>query len=96
VLRPLAQSCGASFELIALENSLFGPRVTTAGLLPGRAFLEALRERSDLDLVFLPGEAVNDAGLFIDDLSFDQLAATVPVPVRLSRTFVDAVEAVAA
>jgi putative radical SAM enzyme (TIGR03279 family) len=96
VLRPLAQSCGATFELIALENSLFGPRVTTAGLLPGRAFLEALRERSDLDLVFLPGEAVNDAGLFIDDLSFDQLATTVPVPVRLSRTFVDAVEAVAA
>ena len=60
----------------------------------GRAFQEALRDRSDLDLVLLPGEAVNDAGRFIDDLPFEALAASVPMPVRLSKTFVDAVDAV--
>ncbi|HEX9893965.1 MAG TPA: DUF512 domain-containing protein [Gemmatimonadales bacterium] len=96
VLTPLARATGARFELITLENSLFGPRVTTAGLLPGRAFLEALQHRKNLDLVLLPGEAVNDAGRFIDDLPFDALAAAVPVPLRLSKTFVDAADRVAA
>jgi NifB/MoaA-like Fe-S oxidoreductase len=93
VLDSLTTTTGASYELISLENSLFGPRVTTAGLLPGRAFQEALRERSDFDLVLLPGESVNDAGRFIDDLSFESLAASLPVPIRLSKTFVDAVAA---
>ena len=96
VLHSLQSATGATYELLSLENSLFGPRVTTAGLLPGRAFQEALRERRDLDLVLLPGESVNDAGRFIDDMAFEALAASVPMPVRLSKTFVDAVDAVAA
>lgn len=90
VLRDLTEATGARFELLVLENTLFGSTVTTAGLLPGKAFLEGLRERSDLHLALLPGEAVNDGGRFIDDLSVESLAAAVPVPVRLSRTFVDA------
>ena len=96
VLASLTSATGATYELIALENSLFGPRVTTAGLLPGRAFQEALRDRSHLDLVLLPGECVNDAGRFIDDLPFEALAVSVPMPVRLSKTFVDAVDPMAA
>ena len=36
VLEPLAAATGARFEIVALENSLFGSSVTTAGLLPGR------------------------------------------------------------
>src|SRR4029077_14348311 len=39
----LAAATGAHFEILALENTLFGPAVTTAGLLPGRAVLEVLR-----------------------------------------------------
>jgi len=90
LLAPLRQASGAEFELIVLENTLFGPTVTTAGLLPGQAFLEALRTRDDLDLALLPGEAVNDDGLFLDDMSIAELAASVPVQVLLSKTFVDA------
>jgi putative radical SAM enzyme (TIGR03279 family) len=92
VLEPLRTASGADFELIVLENPLFGPRVTTAGLLPGRAFLDALTGRADLDLVLLPGEAVNDDGRFLDDLSVEDLAAQLDVPVILSRTFVDAAD----
>ena len=67
--------------------------MTSAGLLPGRAFREALRSRSDLSLALLPAEAVNDAGHFLDDLSQEALAATVPCEVRLSRDFGDALQA---
>ena len=96
VLDPLRRTTGAEFELIALVNPLFGASVTTAGLLPGRAIAEALGGRRDLDLVLLPGESVNDDGLFIDSLSFESLAAQVPTGVRLSKDFADALGSMAA
>ena len=90
VLQPLARVTGSEFELIPVVNTLFGPSVTTAGLLPGVAMQQALRVRRDLDLVLLPGESVNDDGLFIDSMSFDLLGAAVPVEIRLSKDFADA------
>lgn len=90
VLDPLAAATGASFELVTVENDLFGSRVTTAGLLTGGAMREALRGLSGVDLALLPGESVNDDGLFIDSLPLAALQADVPMPVRPSKTFVDA------
>jgi putative radical SAM enzyme (TIGR03279 family) len=89
VLEPLARVSGASFELIPVVNSLFGPSVTTAGLLPGTAVQQALQGRRDLDLALLPGESVNDDGLFIDGMSADLLAAASPVELRFSQDFAD-------
>ncbi len=96
VLEPLERATRASFELLVVENSLFGSSVTTAGLLPGAAFLEALRERTDLDLALLPGESLNDDGLFMDSMRASDLAQQVPVELRFSKTFVDALDAVGA
>jgi putative radical SAM enzyme (TIGR03279 family) len=90
VLEPLARATGATFELIPVVNTLFGASVTTAGLLPGTAVQTALRERRDLDLALLPGESVNDDGLLMDSMRIELLAASVPMAVRLSRNFVDA------
>ncbi len=90
VLEPLAQATGARFELIPAVNTLFGASVTTAGLLPGTAFQAALVGRHDLDLALLPGEAVNDDDLFMDSMSLDLLSATVPMQLRLSKNFIDA------
>jgi putative radical SAM enzyme (TIGR03279 family) len=90
ILEPLSQATGAYFVLIPVVNSLFGPRVTTAGLLPGAALQEALREHSDLDLALLPGESINDDGLFIDSMSLELLQASLSIEVRPSRDFVDA------
>ncbi len=90
VLGPLEEATGATFTLLAVENDLFGRRVTTAGLLSGGAMRDALLALEGIDLALLPGESVNDAGLFIDSLSITALAEAVPMPVRLSRTFVDA------
>ena len=92
VLEPLARVTGARFELLPVVNTLFGASVTTAGLLPGTAVQEALRGRSDLDLALLPGECVNDDGLFMDGMSADLLAAASPVEIRFSKDFVDALE----
>jgi putative radical SAM enzyme (TIGR03279 family) len=92
VLEPLARVTGARFELLPVVNTLFGASVTTAGLLPGTAVQDALRGRADLDLVLLPGECVNDDGLFMDGMSADLLAAASPVEIRFSKDFADALE----
>ncbi len=90
VVAELEARTAARFEVIVLANELFGPSVTTAALLPGRAFAQALADRRDLDLALLPAEAVNEAGLFMDDLSSTDLAAGVPCPIRFSHDFGDA------
>ncbi|HKT59589.1 MAG TPA: DUF512 domain-containing protein [Gemmatimonadales bacterium] len=90
VLEPLSRATGARFELITVVNSLFGPSVTTAGLLPGTALQAALAGRRDLDLALLPGESINDDGLFMDSMSLALLSASVPMELRLSKDFVDA------
>jgi putative radical SAM enzyme (TIGR03279 family) len=92
VLEALCRASGAQFELIIVANGLFGPRVTTAGLLPGQSIAEALRQHTGLDFALLPAEAVNDDLLFIDGMSAEQLAALLPLPIRFSKYFSDAVE----
>jgi NifB/MoaA-like Fe-S oxidoreductase len=84
---PLTAATGP-VELIPVVNTLFGT-VTTAGLLPG-ADMRGAAGRTDLDLVLLPSESVNDDGLFIDSMSVEELERVVPVELRLSKDFVDA------
>jgi len=93
VLAPLSSVTGAHFELVPVVNSLFGSSVTTAGLLPGAAVQAALGSRDDLDLALLPGESLNDDGLFIDNMSFDALAGSLPFELRASKDFADALMA---
>ena len=93
VLEPLEAATQATYPLVVLENQLFGPSAGSAGLLPGRAFAHALAGGLEADLALVPAEAVNDEGLFLDDLSFDTLKRDAPMDVRLSYTFVDALRA---
>ena len=93
VVSDLTAATGARFEILALENSLFGPTVTTAGLLPGKAIAATLKDRRDLDLVLLPAESVNDDLLFMDDVEAHDLAAQLPMAIKLSYDFADALTA---
>jgi putative radical SAM enzyme (TIGR03279 family) len=92
VLAPLAEASQADLHLIPVTNSIFGARVTTAGLLPGRDIVAALRDRRDLQFALIPGESINDDRLFIDNLEADALIAQVPMPVRFSKSFADALD----
>lgn len=89
VLDVLRAASGAEFELLVAENTLFGPSVTSAGLLPGAAVARALAGRSDLDLALIPGESLNDDQLFMDDMSLSVLRASVPMDVLPSKSFID-------
>jgi hypothetical protein len=93
VVDVLRDASGAAFEILSVENRLFGPRVTTAGLLAGADIAAALAGQDHLDFALVPGEAVNDDGLFIDNLPFADLRRDAPMPVRLSKDFADALHA---
>ena len=90
IVPDLERTTDARFEIIAVENTLFGSTVTTAGLLPGQGILAALKDRRDLDLALLPAESVNDDLLFMDDMEAHALAARLPMPIKLSYDFADA------
>src|SRR5205085_8198012 len=92
VLADAATATGGRFDLVVVENTLFGRSVTTAGLLPAAAIERALAGRKDLDVVLLPAEAVNDDLVFVDDVGADDLAARLPAPAYLSYDFADVLQ----
>ena len=90
VLEPLAAVTGAHFELIPVVNSLFGPPSPRRDCCRARRCARPSRPFSDLDLALLPGESLNDDALFIDSMSFDALAESIPFEIRTSKDFADA------
>lgn len=89
----LAERTGAQFELLRTVNSLFGPTISTAGLLVGADIERALGSRTDLDFALIPAETLNDESRFLDDRTLDDIRAAVPVPVIPSYDFIDALSA---
>jgi putative radical SAM enzyme (TIGR03279 family) len=96
LMQPLLESMsavnGAEFELIVAENSLFGPTITTAGLLVGKDILRALEGRGDLDIALIPAETINDDSVFLDDYTLENVRASLPMPVFPSYDFIDILE----
>ena len=90
LLDRIATRTGAEFDLIVVENSLFGPTITTAGLLVGADIRRALATRDDLTLALIPAETINEDGVFLDDVRFDDLRNELPIPVHPSYDFADA------
>ena len=79
----IATPMECAVEVLAVENRYFGPSVTIAGLLSGADVLRAASGSTSGDLVLLPGEALNDGGLFIDGVALSEVAAQLsPATVR--------------
>src|SRR5256714_1310630 len=81
LLAHLTEQSGARFELIVAQNSLFGPTITTAGLLVGRDILSALSDRSDLDYALIPAETINEDSVFLDDFTLEAVRESAPQPI---------------
>jgi putative radical SAM enzyme (TIGR03279 family) len=93
LLQPLIERLsvvsGAQFELLVTENSLFGPTITTAGLLVGKDILGALADRNDLDLALIPAETINEDSVFLDDYTLENVRSALPMPIFPSYDFID-------
>jgi putative radical SAM enzyme (TIGR03279 family) len=93
LLERLTTVTGAHFELLVAQNSLFGPTITTAGLLVGADIARVLAGRADLDLALIPAESINEDGLFLDDARFVDVREALPMPVYPSYDFADVLSA---
>jgi len=92
LLEQLSEASGADFTLIVAENSLFGPTITTAGLLVGKDILTALGDRHDLDIALIPAETINEDGVFLDDYTLEAVRQSLPMPIFPSYDFIDVLE----
>jgi putative radical SAM enzyme (TIGR03279 family) len=92
LLESLTRASGANFELIVVENSLFGPTITTAGLLVGKDILRALETRHDLDIALIPAETINEDSIFLDDYTLENVRNSLPMPIYPSYDFIDVLE----
>ena len=92
LLASLTEASGAHFELIVVENSLFGPTITTAGLLVGKDILRALETRHDLDIALIPAETINEDSIFLDDYTLENVRNSLPMPIYPSYDFIDVLE----
>jgi putative radical SAM enzyme (TIGR03279 family) len=92
LLERLSDVSGAEFDLIVRENSLFGPTITTAGLLVGKDILAALADRHDLDIALIPAETINEDGVFLDDYTLANVRESLPMPIFPSYDFIDVLE----
>jgi putative radical SAM enzyme (TIGR03279 family) len=68
--RKFPATLGVPIDTLAVENRTFGRPTTVTGLLGGKDFERELAGAGPFDLALLPPNALNDRGVFIDDVSF--------------------------
>ncbi|MDX1393942.1 MAG: DUF512 domain-containing protein [Gemmatimonadota bacterium] len=73
----IATRTGAQVATAIAPNTLYGPTVTTAGLLPGEDHRAALEPYREWDLALISVQALNDRDVFIDDMSLEGLRASL-------------------
>lgn len=73
---------GLGFDVHPVENVLMGEAVTVSGLLAGKDILNSVSALDDVgDCVIVPPNCLNDDGLFLDDLTLDDIEAALSRPV---------------
>lgn len=61
---------GLKIKVIVVKNDFFRPTVTVTGLLTGVDMLNTLKKQKEMeDLILLPPNCINQDGLFLDDMT---------------------------
>jgi NifB/MoaA-like Fe-S oxidoreductase len=74
----IQQRTGARIDTEGVYNTLYGPLVTTAGLLSGADHARALEGYADHDIALFSRNALNEDDFFLDDLSLQELRQGFP------------------
>ncbi len=82
-LAQVAEKSGLEIVLIPVENRLFGESITVSGLVTGRDIVGAVGEQVVGLYLLVPDVMLKEGeGLFLDDMSVDQLERQIGTPVR--------------
>lgn len=74
-LRILSRNIGLELRIIPVSNSFFGKEVTVTGLLTGSDIRNKIKELRGVKTLIIPSVAINDDGLFLDDMHINELKA---------------------
>lgn len=75
---------GLQFDLLPMENSLFGKGITVSGLLPGADFARAMKEHPGYDRYLVPENSLRPWDRrFLDDMLLTDLVASAPAEVAI-------------
>lgn len=80
-LEKCVQRFGLDLKTIAVENQFWGGGINVAGLLTGSDFITTLKREMYGDFVILPAESMIEEGIFLDDLTIQDVEAELGVPV---------------
>lgn len=83
ILPKFNQQKNLNVQLVAIENNFFGTSVTVSGLITGRDIIDQFPKNSDYNCIFLPPNCINDNGLLLDDVTPDEIAEAIGVPVKV-------------
>lgn len=72
-----------SIDVLAVENTFFGPSVTVAGLLSGRDVIKTILDRTDCyDMILVPDVVLNMQDQFLDDVTLQDIKDALGIPVK--------------
>ena len=81
--RRLSEKTGVTIRTVAVINSLFGEQVTVTGLVTGGDIVKALKGAEIGRMLLIPDVMLKEGeGLFLDDMSLDDLAAALECEVE--------------
>ena len=87
---------GVNFDIVPVDNTLFGARVNVSGLIPGGDFATALSAIDLPEHVFLPRASLDYFGAkFLDDLTPEALESRLGRPVKFVYTLSELLESIA-
>jgi len=75
VAREISRVPGIDVRTVTVTNRFYGDSVTVAGLLTGRDICDAVRDVRRDEIVVLPPNCLNLSGLFLDDMTPDEVSA---------------------
>ncbi|MFO7952399.1 MAG: DUF512 domain-containing protein [Bacillota bacterium] len=82
-------------KMVPLKNTFFGEEVTVSGLLTGSDLIKALKNEDLGDLLFIPAAMVKeDSNLFLDEMTIEDVAETLKVPVFAANGPADVLETI--
>ena len=98
-LQPVAERLnavdGVEFHLIGLPSPYWGQEQVVTGLLTGQDLLTGLQGRELGDELLLPSVMLRQGEpVFLDDMTLEDLAAQLPVPIQIVHGAADIVDSV--
>jgi putative radical SAM enzyme (TIGR03279 family) len=82
-IEKLSEKERLSIDVVAVENTFFGPQVTVAGLLTGRDMMKnALDCVEGHDTILVPDVVLDDQDRFLDNVTLDDMQEALGIPVK--------------